>query len=97
MDSKAVAPIATPTLTTGQTPAAPTSKSFAPTQPQTPIVEAAGDFRLIIDRDEATGSYIYTTIDRRTGKVVQRLPREALLQIGADQQYATGRLISAKA
>lgn len=96
MDSKAVAPVASPSLTIGQTPTVPALRSFAPPQPETQV-QAAEDFRLIIDRDEATGSYVYTTIDRRTGKVVQRLPREALLKMGDDGHYAQGQVISAKA
>jgi uncharacterized FlaG/YvyC family protein len=96
METQAAAPIATPDLTTGHMPAAPLSKSHAHPQSET-SVEAPADFRLIIDRDEATGAYIYTTIDRRTGKIVQRLPREALLKMGDDQQYASGQLIRAKA
>ena len=97
MDTKAVAQATSPTLiTTGQPPAATVAKSYAQSQPQTQV-EAAEDFRLIIERDDATGAYVYTTIDRRTGEVVQRLPREDVLKMGSDVQYALGQVISATA
>ena len=71
-------------------------KSYAPS-PAGPQLEAVEDFRLIIERDEKTGGYIYTTIDRRTGEVVQRLPREAVLRMGEDENYSQGQLISSVA
>ena len=55
------------------------------------------DLRLVIEEDDEPGRYVYTIIDRRTGRVVNRLPREDVLKLRDDQFYAAGRLIDSKA
>ena len=54
------------------------------------------DLRLVIEDDPATGSYIYKTIDRRTGKVVQQYPREQILRLRDASDYTAGAVIKAK-
>jgi len=53
--------------------------------------------RLVIEKDEASGSYIYKTINRLTGEVVQQLPRAEVLRLRDTGQYAAGTVIRTKA
>jgi len=54
------------------------------------------DLRLVIEDDEVTGTYVYKTIDRRTGKVVQQYPREQILKLREASDYTAGAVIKAK-
>jgi flagellar protein FlaG len=53
------------------------------------------DLRLVIE--EQAGTYVYKTIDRRTGDVVAQYPREDILKLREEIDYASGDVISAKA
>lgn len=55
------------------------------------------DLRLVIEEDGKSGSFVYKTIDRRTGEVVQVLPREEVLRMRDAPTYSTGAVIDAKA
>jgi hypothetical protein len=55
------------------------------------------DVRLIIEDDQAAGGFLYTTIDRRTGSVLRKLPRDGLLKLAEASDYAAGALIKASA
>jgi hypothetical protein len=55
------------------------------------------DLRLVIEEAEEPGHYVYTIIDRRSGRVVNRLPREDVLKLRDDAFYAAGKLIDSKA
>ncbi|MFT3811655.1 MAG: flagellar protein FlaG [Micropepsaceae bacterium] len=52
--------------------------------------------RLSISRDEATGTFIYRSIDRKTGEVIRQWPVEAMLQFKAYLRNAEGVLIDSK-
>jgi len=52
--------------------------------------------RLSISRDEATGTFIYRSIDRRTGEVLRQWPVESMLQFKAYLRQAEGVLIDSK-
>jgi uncharacterized FlaG/YvyC family protein len=54
------------------------------------------DLRLMIEADQADGALIYTTVDGRTGKVVQKLPREQVLRMGDAKNYVAGQLIKTR-
>jgi len=54
------------------------------------------DLRLVIEDDAAGGSPIYRIVDRRTGKVVQELPREQILALREAPDYTAGAVIKAK-
>ena len=54
------------------------------------------DLRLVIEEDRASGLFIYKTIDRRTGDVVQQLPREDVVRMHQAEDYAAGAIIKAK-
>jgi len=68
-------------------------------EPPAGIAEEEGtdDVRLIIEGDDAGATFTYTTIDRRTGAVIQRLPREGLLALSKTPAYAAGALIRTRA
>ena len=54
------------------------------------------DLRLIIEDDLVAGSFVYKTVDRRTGKVVQQLPRDEILALREAADYTAGAVIKAK-
>ena len=56
-----------------------------------PVVEA--DYRLVIDEDPVTGTFIYKSIDRATGKVVHQAPREELLRLRDNPAYVAGAVL----
>ncbi|MFA5503305.1 MAG: flagellar protein FlaG [Bacilli bacterium] len=60
-------------------------------------IEQAVDLRLVIDIDEASGSYVYKTVNRLTGEVVAQVPREDLLRMRDRANYQAGQLIKARA
>jgi flagellar protein FlaG len=55
------------------------------------------DYRLVIEDDEKAGCFVYKTINRLTGEVVQQLPREQLIKLREAADYATGAVISTRA
>jgi flagellar protein FlaG len=66
-------------------------------QPATPVertqIEQAAEFRLVIEEDEQ-GSFIYKTLDRRTGEVVNQFPREQVLRLKESEGYTPGRVFN---
>ena len=76
--------------------------SHAPSAPDTaPLAvriaagdENQADLRLVIE--EQGGSYVYKTVDRRTGDIVAQYPREELLKMREEDDYAAGTVIRAK-
>lgn len=62
-----------------------------------PVQHTGDDYRLVIERDEPTGSYIYKTLDRSTGEVVNQFPREEVLKLRDSPAYEAGRVIVTKA
>ncbi len=65
----------------------------ASAQPATPN---PADLRLVIEDDQAAGSYVYKTINPRTGEVVQQYPREQILKLREAEDYTAGSVIKAK-
>ena len=55
------------------------------------------DLMLVIETDPEIGSFVYTTIDRRTGAVVRRLDRAQLLKLREADSYAAGAVLSTRA
>jgi flagellar protein FlaG len=80
---------------------APTS---APTPPskagasQTPAPQSdnQADLRLVIEEDQAAGTYVYKTVDPVTGKVVSQIPREQLLKMRETPDYTPGSIVNAR-
>jgi flagellar protein FlaG len=72
-------------------PVAPVTE--VPPKPAVQPKAQAADLRLVIEEDEATGNYIYKTLDRRTGEVVQQLPRDAVLKLRSSDSYEPGHVV----
>lgn len=60
---------------------------------QTPNQTRSADLRLVIEQDATTGTYIYKSIDRRTGEVRVQLPREEVVRLRETPTYAQGALV----
>ena len=73
------------------TPATGPAPSPAPIA-QRPVEEPA-EFRLVIEEDPS-GSFVYKTLDRRTGEVVNQFPREQVLRLKESLGYAPGRVFN---
>lgn len=82
-------------LNQSSTPGQPVSVEPRDTPP--PVKHFADDYRLVIERDEGTGSYIYKTLDRSTGEVINQFPREEVLKLRDDPVYQAGQVIVTKA
>ena len=54
------------------------------------------DLRLIIEEAGETGQYVYTVVDRRTGKVISRLPRDEILRLREQAGYSAGTVFNGK-
>ena len=50
------------------------------------------DLRLVIEEDKSSGSFIYKTMDRRTGESVKQYPREEVLRLRELHGYQPGDL-----
>ena len=96
MESKVAAFAATPDPTFGQKPAAPRPDSGTSAeriaQSQDPV-----DMRLVIEEDKASNSYVYKTVNRLTGEVIQQLPRDQVLKLREQIDYEAGDVVRAKA
>jgi flagellar protein FlaG len=75
------------------TPQAPASEPGTPAA----VADTSPDLRLVIEEDQASGLFIYKTIDRRTGDVVLQLPREEVVKMHEARNYRAGALIKTKA
>jgi len=96
MQNKVATVAATPDPTFGQRPASAIpnvgTSAKPPVQGPDPV-----DMRLVIEEDKASGTYIYKTVNRRTGEVVQQLPREQILKLREALDYEAGAVVRAKA
>ena len=66
--------------------AAPVEKPAVADGPQ------PGDLRLVIEQDSKTGTYVYKTVDRRTGDILQQFPREDVLRFKQAEHYDPGEV-----
>lgn len=71
------------------------SHRAADTPPPERPVEQAAEFRLVIEED-SKGSFIYKTLDRRTGEVVNQFPREQVLRLKDSEQYSPGKVFNSQ-
>jgi flagellar protein FlaG len=96
MESKVATVAATPDPTFGQRPAPQRPDTGAPADraahSQDPV-----DLRLVIEEDKASNSYVYKTVNRLTGEVVQQLPRDQVLKLREQIQYEAGDVVRTKA
>ena len=52
-----------------------------------------GQFRLIIEEDQASGAFVYKTLNRNTGEVVLQFPRDEVLKLREQADYQAGAII----
>lgn len=95
MQSKVAPFAATPDPTFGRHAQPSQGEQTARSEETAPAEEA--DLRLVIEEDEVSGTYVYKTVNRRTGEVVQQLPREEVLRLRDDAEYLAGGVIRTKA
>ncbi len=93
MDTKVTAFAGSPDASFGNSSQAPAPAPEIPEAPATPGL----DLRLVIEQDQGTGSFVYKTVNRRTGEVVQSLPRADLLKLREEAAYMAGSLIRTEA
>ena len=96
MDNKVAAFAATPDPTFGQKPAPQRPASSASTAASAQGSDLA-DMRLVIEEDKASGSYVYKTVNRVTGEVIQQLPRDQVLKMRDQVDYVAGGVVRTKA
>ena len=53
--------------------------------------------RLVIEEDQVSGSYVYKTVDRVTGEVIQQFPRADVLRMRDVAHDTAGAVIQIKA
>jgi len=95
MQNKVATVAATPDPTFGQRPAAvPATGALAEPAVQGPDPV---DMRLVIEEDKASGTYVYKTVNRRTGEILQQLPREQILKLRDALTYEAGHIVRAQA
>jgi len=85
-------PPAPPSLTVPGSPAGGAAMSAAKDKPSVADGPQPWDLRLVIEQDDATGTYVYKTVDRRTGETLQQLPREEVLRFKQAEHYGPGEV-----
>ena len=94
MDTKITARLGAPDPGAPQTaPVVPPSGGVEPPRP----TQDQATQRLVIEMDQGSGSYVYKTVDRVTGEVLQQLPRAEVLRMRQIADYTAGAVIQTKA
>ena len=79
-------------------PSAPAA-DMAPIVPVAPVEQSVPqysppaeqpDVRLVIEESDQPGSYVYKTLNRLTGEVLQQFPREELRRLREEESYEAG-------
>ena len=96
METKVATFAATPDPTFGQ-PTPSTGRPTAPPAGAGPALPDPVDLRLVIEEDQASGSFVYKTVNRLTGEIVQSLPRAEILRLRNGPRYAAGQVIRTEA
>jgi flagellar protein FlaG len=61
-----------------------------------PYIAEPINYRLEIDTDPITGSFIYRTVDRATGETVSQYPSEELVRMRDSGAYKAGTVFNGK-
>jgi len=72
--------------------AAPAPAAATPASPTDPA-----NARLVIEQDQASGAYVYKTLDRITGEVLRQLPRDDVLKMLGQARYIAGDVFKTRA
>lgn len=76
-----------------------------PTEPVQPVadlptpkalanIEAAANYRLLIEEGPRKGSFVYKTLDSQTGEIIRQFPREQLVRLAEQPDYDKGAVIN---
>ena len=68
----------------------PTAAKRAPIGPQ------ESDVRLVIEKQGDTGRYVYTVLDKDSGRVIARIPSSDVLKLMREDAYAAGSLFKTR-
>jgi flagellar protein FlaG len=60
-------------------------------------VASQADLRLIIEEAGEPGRYVYTIVDRRSGRIISQHPRDEVLKLREQSAYAAGALFKGEA
>ncbi|HZW16731.1 MAG TPA: hypothetical protein VFF66_10845 [Brevundimonas sp.] len=55
--------------------------------------ERLAQYRLVIEEGLRPGSFVYKTLDRKTGEIVRQVPREEVVSLGQQDNYDLGAVI----
>ena len=69
----------------------------APQDLAVPVAPERQDARLVIEKSNLTGGFVYKSVDRKTGKVIKQFPREDVLRALAAVQATEGQIIDTEA
>lgn len=88
-----------PVLQAAEADVARTSEVVKKAEPAKPVNDGPqpGDLRLVIEHDEASGAFVYKTVDRRTGETLQQFPREEVLRMREVADYESGDVFDGQA
>jgi beta-lactamase class A len=91
-----ISPIASPAADSvgSSTPPAPPSAPAAPTQSPATAATPEANQRLVIQESGEVGVFVYTILDRATGRVIVQLPRESVAEMARLSTYAAGQVIT---
>ncbi len=95
MQNKVASLSATPDPTIAPPSATTVPDNGAQMSKTTDVGSDQADLRLVIE--EKGGSYVYMTVDRRTGDVVAQYPREEVLKLREEAAYEAGDVIKTRA
>lgn len=71
---------------------ATTAPEFQPSRAKAPPSASESDFGLVIERIGDTGRYVYTILDRATGRVITQIPSSDVLRLMNGDEYAAGSI-----
>ena len=57
------------------------------------VKQQNADLRLVIEEDQSSGTFVYKTLDRRTGEIVRQFPREQVVRLKDTADYTPGDVI----
>ena len=89
-----------------ESPQTQTQPQATPPQEQQDLAAAPGvpayisdpaDYRLVIEKDPVSGTYVYKTVDRMTGQTVTQLPNEEIVRLRDSASYKAGAVFDGKA
>ncbi len=55
--------------------------------------DGTAELRLVIEENQDGSGFVYKTMNRRTGEVVQVLPRDDVLKMQDDEAYTPGAVV----